>query len=291
MSLAPLTLLRPPQDLRLGILSFRERQALGADIPIPEHAWDFPRLNADAIRADVQHLRQHRTAIPIPPQVQATRPDNILLEAGARLEHCSLNAADGPIHIAAGALVMDGARLRGPVSIGEGAVVKMNATLYGGTTIGPHCIVGGEIKNSVVMDFSNKAHDGYLGDAVVGAWCNLGAGTTTSNLRNTGNPVSAWDADRHIYAPAGHKLGAILGDFTRSAILTAFNTGTVTGACCHVFGHPALTPKHIPSFAWGPAGRYDLDRLLQHLSTWMAFKNRQPTPELIDRIRALYSQS
>jgi UDP-N-acetylglucosamine diphosphorylase/glucosamine-1-phosphate N-acetyltransferase len=290
MSLAPLNLLRPAEDLRLGILSFRERRARGADLPVPAHAWDFPRLNADAIRSDFSLLTRDRASAHIPGHVRTTRPDNIFLEPGTRLEHCTLNAADGPIYIAAGALVMDGVCIRGPVAIGEGAVLKMNASIYGGTTIGPRCIVGGEVKNSIVMDYSNKAHDGYLGDSVVGAWCNLGAGTSTSNIRNTGNPVSAWDADAQAFRPAGQKLGLVMGDFSRTAILTAFNTGTVVGACAHVFGHTALTPKWIPSFAWGPDDRADIEKTLQQLRNWMAFKGASPSEALVATIRTLHSQ-
>jgi UDP-N-acetylglucosamine diphosphorylase/glucosamine-1-phosphate N-acetyltransferase len=291
MSLAPLNLLRPTEDLRLGILSFRERRALGTDLPVPAHAWDFPRLNADAIRSDVGLLTRDRASAHIPDHVRTTRPGNIFLEPGTRLEHCILNAADGPIYIASGALVMDGVCIRGPVAIGEGAVLKMNASVYGGTSIGPRCIVGGEVKNSILMDFTNKAHDGYLGDSVVGAWCNLGAGTSTSNIRNTGNPVSAWDADAQAFMPAGQKLGLIMGDFSRTAILTAFNTGTVVGACAHVFGHPALTPKHIPSFAWGPDGRADIEKTILQLRNWMSFKGASPSEEMLAMMRTLHSQA
>lgn len=291
MPLAPLTLLRPATTLRLGILTFQERQALGADLPVPAHAWEFPSHNAAAILADFHLLTQGRNSQPLPAHVQATQPDNIFLEAGSRLEHCSLHASDGPIYIAAGALVMDGARLRGPLSIGARTVVKMNAALYGGTSIGPDCIVGGEVKNSILMEGSNKAHEGYLGDSVVGAWCNIGAGTSTSNIRNTGNDVPVWDMDAKAYASAGLKLGLVMGDCCRTAIHTAFNTGTVVGTCAHVFGHPTLTPKHIPSFAWGTDGRYALDNLLLHITNWMSFKGQTPSPELLTRIQHLYQSS
>jgi hypothetical protein len=150
--------------------------------------------------------------------------------------------------------------------------------------------VGGEVKNSILMDYSNKAHDGYLGDSVVGAWCNLGAGTSTSNIRNTGNPVSAWDAYAQAFRPAGQKLGLVMGDFSRTAILTAFNTGTVVGACAHVFGHHTLTPKWIPSFAWGPDDRADIEKTLQQLRNWMAFKGASPSEALVASIRTLHSQ-
>lgn len=171
---------------------------------------------------------------------------------------------------------MEGSCLRGPLSIGEGAVVKMGAKIYGATTIGPYCTVGGEIKNCILFANSNKAHDGYLGDSVIGEWCNMGAGTSNSNLKNNASNVM-------VYAPsglrdAGTKCGVFMGDYTRTAINTSINTGTVIGVCCNVFGN-GLTPRFIPSFSWGSEGikRYDFQKALQHIQAWKALKNQHTT--------------
>jgi UDP-N-acetylglucosamine diphosphorylase/glucosamine-1-phosphate N-acetyltransferase len=169
---------------------------------------------------------------------------------------------------------MEGTLIRGPVAICNNAVIKMGTRLYGGTTIGPYCTAGGEIKNSVFFAYSNKAHDGYIGDSVIGEWCNLGAGTSNSNIKNTASPVV-------VYTPngpktAGTKCGVIMGDYSRTAINTSINTGTVIGVCANVYGQ-GLTPKYIPSFSWGSEGveRYRLEKAFEDISNWKSFKGSE----------------
>ena len=166
---------------------------------------------------------------------------------------------------------MEGSYLRGPIAIGEGATVKMGAKIYGGTTIGPYCVVGGEIKNSVLFAYSNKAHDGYLGDSVIGAWCNLGAGTSNSNVKNNASDVQVWMPKGLVNV--GLKCGVFMGDYSRTAINTSINTGTVIGVSCSVFGN-GLTPKYIPCFSWGTSGveRYKLDKALIDIQNWKVLK-------------------
>lgn len=236
-----------------------------------KYPWDIVRLNAWAIEKDVELLRREQKPGTLSGTNKVVNEGAIFIEKGAQAEHCFINASEGPVYIAKGAVVMEGSMLRGPLFIGEGAVVKMGAKLYGATTIGPHCTVGGEIKNSVLFEYSNKAHDGYLGDAVIGAWCNLGAGTSNSNLKNSAGKVQ-------VYTPvgvvsAGIKCGVMMGDYSRTAINTSINTGTVIGVCCHVFGM-GLTPKHIPSFSWGSDGiqRYVFEKALTHIENWKALK-------------------
>ncbi len=159
---------------------------------------------------------------------------DIFIEQGARLAHCMLNASNGPIYIGKHAEIMEGSFIRGPFALCEGAVVKMGSKIYGATTIGPYCTVGGEIKNSVFLGYSNKAHDGYLGDAVIGEWCNLGAGTSNSNLKNNASDVKVWHNPSKDYIRAGIKCGLLMGDYSRAAINTSFNTGTVTGICANI---------------------------------------------------------
>jgi hypothetical protein len=155
--------------------------------------------------------------------------------------------------------------------MGEGSVLKMGSKIYGATTLGPWCMGGGEIKNSVMFGFSNKAHDGYLGDSVIGEWCNLGAGTSNSNLKNTASDVKLWTPGGR--AVAGKKCGVMMGDFSRTAVNTSINTGTVVGVCCNVFG-PGLTPKHLPSFSWGSDGfeRYRLEKAIDDIDAWKKLK-------------------
>jgi hypothetical protein len=151
----------------------------------------------------------------------------------------------------------------------------MGATIYGATTIGPFAVAGGEIKNSILNAYANKAHHGYLGDAVIGEWCNLGAGTSCSNIKNTGGKIRVWDMHRKVYKTAGQKCGLLMGDFSKSAINTSFNTGTVTGICTNIFDGGGLTPKFIPSFSWGiqSGQQYLLEKALAEIETWMKFKN------------------
>jgi hypothetical protein len=150
----------------------------------------------------------------------------------------------------------------------------MGSKVYGATSIGPHCTVAGEIKNSVMFGYSNKAHDGYLGDSVIGEWCNLGAGTSNSNLKNNAGEVKIWTPKGQVNA--GRKCGVFMGDYSKSMINTSFNTGTVVGVCCNVFG-PGLTPKYLPSFSWGNDGidRYEFERAINDIENWKKLKGKK----------------
>jgi UDP-N-acetylglucosamine diphosphorylase/glucosamine-1-phosphate N-acetyltransferase len=240
------------------------------------YPWDMVKLNAWAIEQDFEFLRKFVKGQRIPSSNKTINAPGIFIEKGASVEHCYLNASEGPIYIAKGALIMEGTSIRGPVSIGSGATVKMGARIYGATTIGPGCIVGGEIKNSIFFANSNKAHDGYLGDSVVGEWCNFGAGTSCSNIKNTASPVMVWTQNGPI--DAGLKCGVMIGDYSRTAINTSINTGSVIGVCAHVFG-TGLTPKYIPSFSWGSDGieRYVFDKALQDIAAWKSLKKENTT--------------
>lgn len=322
----PLTLASPVAELRMGILTVRERwEALlpgRADLAaygfIPAHLvpddpgmtpaqaadwrsfshltidrpWKIPIYNHRVIRFDFELVTHGRESSAIPDTVRVSGKGPVFIEPGALLEHCILNTSGGPVYIGRNALVMDGACLRGPLAVCEGAVVKMGATLYGGTTVGPFCIVGGEVKNSVLMDHSNKAHHGYLGDSVIGRWCNLGAGTSVSNLRNTGGNVKVWNMRSRCFEEVGPKCGLIMGDHSRTAIDTSFNTGTVVGISSNVFGAKGLTPKVIPSFSWGLDGdAYELGKALRDMGNWMAFKDRTLDAESRAIIEELYKNN
>ena len=207
------------------------------------------------------------------------------------MQYCILNAAAGPIYIGKAAEIMEGASIRGPFAICEGAVVKMGARIYGATTIGPYSVVGGEIKNTVIFGYSNKAHDGYLGDSVLGEWCNLGAGSTNSNIKNTASNVKVWNETAKDFVSGGLKCGLLMGDYSRCSVNSTFNTGTVVGACANIFGS-GLLPKYIPSFSWGainPA-KYEFEKALQDITNWKKLKNQLLTEKEIQKLQHIFER-
>jgi UDP-N-acetylglucosamine diphosphorylase/glucosamine-1-phosphate N-acetyltransferase len=205
-----------------------------------------------------------------------TKGNQIHVAASAKLFSCTLNASEGPIFIGENAEVMEGSLIRGPFSLGQSSTVKMGAKIYGDTTVGAHCKVGGEIANSVIHHYSNKGHDGYLGNSVLGSWCNLGADTNTSNLMNTYGEVKAWDYSREAIVPSGKQfLGLIMGDHSKAGINTMFNTGTVVGMCANVFGG-GFPEKFVPSFSWGtPEGGFSEFRMDKAEETANAMMSRR----------------
>jgi len=249
---------------------------------------DIFKYNDWALRQDFNLFTCNRASEKISNSNTSINPSAIFIEKGAQIEHCILNASEGPIYIGKNALVMEGSMLRGPISIGEGAVVKMGTKLYGASTIGPFCIAGGEIKNSVLFEYSNKAHDGYLGDSVIGSWCNLGAGTSNSNLQNDAGQIKSWDNKKQAFVPIGIKCGLLMGDYSRAAINTSFNTGTVVGICCNVFER-GFPPKFIPDFSWG-SDRYRLDQVFEHIDNWKKLKGKSITKEEKEKLENLYQQ-
>jgi len=239
-----------------------------------QYPWDIIRLNELAIRQDFKLLTARRKSQPVSRTNKVTNPGQVFIEKGARVEHSIINAAAGPVYIGKEAEIMEGCMIRGPFAMGEKACLKMGTKVYGATTIGPYSVGGGEIKNAVLFGYSNKAHDGYLGDAVIGEWCNLGAGTSNSNLKNNASLVKVWTPQGEVVA--GPKCGVMMGDYSRTAINTSINTGTVIGACCNVFGN-GLTPKYIPSFSWGSEGvnRYRFDKALSDIDGWKKLKGAE----------------
>jgi UDP-N-acetylglucosamine diphosphorylase/glucosamine-1-phosphate N-acetyltransferase len=202
----------------------------------------------------------------------------LIIKEGVNIEPCYFNTEDGPIYIGKDVLIMGGSQLRGPLAILDGAVVKMGSQIYGGTTIGRHCVVGGEIKNTLMMDYSNKAHGGYLGDALIGSWCNIGAGGSCSNMKNTAGEVRVWSPSSNVWIGAGTKCGVLMGDYARCAINTSFNTGTVVGIGSQVICS-GLTPKYIPDFTWNAETneRYQTDKFLETADSWMRLKQKRLT--------------
>ncbi len=213
--------------------------------------WDIFSLNGEAIEADFALITKGRTSQKLSATNRAVREDRIFIEEGAEVEFSILNATEGPIYIGKNAKVMEGSLIKGGFALGEEAWVKMGAKIYGPTTIGPNSKVGGELKNVVIFANSNKAHDGYLGNSVLGEWCNLGACTSVSNMKNTYDTVRLWNYGQESFIDTGELFcGLFMGDHSKSGINTMFNTGTVVGVYTNIFG--AGFPRNfVPSFVWG----------------------------------------
>ena len=230
---------------------------LEGNIPIVQvkHLWELTLLNKQAIPDDFALITKGRKSQPVSATNRVVGPaQNLFLEEGVTMECCTLNVTAGPIYIGKNTEVMEGAGLRGPVAIGSDTIIKMGAKIYGPTTIGPGCRVGGEVTRSIMFANSNKAHDGFLGDAVLGEWCNIGADTNNSNLKNNYGEVKLWDYETESFEKTGQQfVGLIMGDHAKCGINTMFNTGTVVGVFANVFGAGFLR-NFIPDFAWGGDG-------------------------------------
>jgi UDP-N-acetylglucosamine diphosphorylase / glucose-1-phosphate thymidylyltransferase / UDP-N-acetylgalactosamine diphosphorylase / glucosamine-1-phosphate N-acetyltransferase / galactosamine-1-phosphate N-acetyltransferase len=242
-------------------------------LKVLQYPWQIFQLNDWAIRQDYELITAKRKSKPISKTNKIINASQIFIEPGAKVEHCILNASTGPIYIGKNALVMEGSMIRGPFALCEGAVVKMGSKIYGATTVGPFCSAGGEIKNAVLLGYSNKGHDGYLGDSVIGEWCNIGAGTSVSNIKNNCGDVKFWVYGDKKEINAGIKAGLLLGDYSKTAINTSFNTGTIVGVCCNIFA-TGLAPKYIPHFTWGSDGitKYKLSKALEDINKWKQLK-------------------
>ena len=339
-NLFPFTLTRSTADIRIGILTIREKWEMLSDkkvytlsenkeaenenentrlVPaniIPSRKWfkawkhnnisDFTKLNHlkveyawqifhnndQAIRDDYELITKKRIPIAIRTQkISSTNKvigKNIFIEEGAKVEHSILNASPGPIYIGKNAEVMEGCMIRGPFAMCEGSVLKMGAKVYGATTLGPYCIGAGEIKNSILFGYSNKAHDGYLGDSVIGEWCNLGAGTSNSNIKNTAGNINICIDHKKEKISAGIKCGLLMGDYSRSAINTSFNTGSVVGVACNVFSD-GFPPTFIENFSWGNK-KYELEKALEHIDNWKKLKGHILSEEEKNILSAIHQK-
>lgn len=231
-----------------------------------QHIWDIFSFNEDAIAADFTLLTAGRTSQSIPEGVTVKNKENLFIEEGATINPGCIINAEGPVYIGKDAEILEGVLIRGPLAICEHAVVKMGAKLYKGTTIGPGCKVGGEISNVVFFANSNKAHDGYLGNSVIGEWCNLGADTNCSNLKNNYDTIKIWDEHNFKSIQTGLTFcGLMMGDHSKCGINTMFNTGTVVGVSANIYGG-SFPEKFIPSFTWGGSEgltEYRLERALE----------------------------
>lgn len=270
-------------------ISIKKSVVFTGELLTIQYPWDIIRLNDRALRDDFALLTARKKSQPLSKTNKLINPGKIFVEKGAVVEYAVINATEGPVYIGRKARIMEGCLIRGPFALGENAVLKMGTKIYGATTLGPGSVGGGEIKNAVLFGYSNKAHDGYLGDAVIGEWCNLGAGTSNSNVKNTAGVVKVWTSEGEM--EAGFKCGVMMGDYSRTAINTSVNTGTVIGVCCNVFG-TGLTPRYIPSFSWGSDGltRYQYEKVIADIENWKKLKNMSLSDDEKIILKSIFDQ-
>lgn len=223
------------------------------------------------IQHDFNWIISNRSSQPIDSTNRVLNESQIFIEEGASVLCSNLNASYGPIYIGKDAIVMEGTSIKGPFVLGSKGTIKMNSSIYGSTTIGPYCLAGGEIKNSILMGFTNKGHEGYLGDSIIGYWCNLGAGTCNSNIKNTASNVELWNEARQMWETVGQKMGMVVGDYSRFAILSRINTGSYIGVSANVFGQ-GLLPKMLPNFTWGIVAGYHFEKAIDDIHNWKKMK-------------------
>jgi UDP-N-acetylglucosamine diphosphorylase/glucosamine-1-phosphate N-acetyltransferase len=264
-----------------------------SDVRLLRHPWDLFQMNDGQIRSDFSLVSGNETSQPLPEGNTLIGNGGLFIGPGARIQASVINTETGPVYIAAGAEVMEGTLIRGPFALGEQAVLKMGARIYGATTIGPGCKVGGEVSNSILLANSNKAHDGFLGNSVVGEWCNLGADTNNSNLKNNYSSIRVWNHRTNSSLDTGLQFcGLFMGDHSKCSINTMFNTGTVVDVFANVFG-AGFPAKHIPSFSWGSeeGGHFMLDKALDAASRVMARRGRELSAAEREMLEHLYMSS
>ena len=246
--------------------------------------WDIFSKNAEALLEDFRLITKGRKSMKISETNTVTAPENVFLEEGAKVECAILNASTGFIYVGKNAEIMEGVMIRGPFALCEESQVKMGAKIYGSTTVGPFSKVGGEISNSVIFGYTNKAHDGFLGNSVLGEWCNLGADSNNSNLKNNYSKIKVWNYKDEAYINTGLQFcGLIMGDHSKCSINTMFNTGTVVGVSANIFGN-GFPPKFVPSFAWGGSEGFITYRLEDALEVAQrVFERRKLDFNLIEK--------
>lgn len=221
-----------------------------------ENPWDIFSKNGEAIKNDFELITAGRMSLALSSTNQVIAPENVFVEEGAKVECAILNASTGPIYIGKDAEIMEGSIVRGPFALCEHSALKLGAKIYGPTTVGPHSKVGGEVNNSVIFGYSNKGHDGFLGNSVLGEWCNIGADSNNSNLKNNYAEVKLWNYGKERFVNTGLTFcGLIMGDHSKCGINTMFNTGTVVGVNANIFGS-GFPRNFVPSFSWGGAAGF-----------------------------------
>ncbi|MCF1752775.1 GlmU family protein [Mariniradius sediminis] len=261
------------------------------EVVLIQKTWHIFQFNAAEIKKDYDLITAGRISQPAgDSHTIVYAPENIFIEAGAKIKAAVLNAEGGPIYIGKNTEIQEGSLIRGPFALCEGSTVNMGAKLRGDTTVGPYSKVGGEISNSVIFGYSNKGHEGFLGNSVIGEWCNLGADTNTSNLKNNYAPVKLWDYTKGGFANTGLQFcGLMMGDHSKCGINTMFNTGTVVGVGANIFGD-GYPRNFIPSFAWGGASGFSTFQVSKFDEVATAVMKRRGLPygqadkEIIEKV-------
>ena len=266
-----------------------------------QHLYDIFLLNGECLEADFKLITRGRTSQPLSPSNRiigdpcfADGTSKIFVEPGAKAECAIFNVTNGPIYLGADSEVMEGSCIRAPFAACEHAYVNMGTKIYGATTLGPYCKVGGELNNVVMFGFSNKAHDGFLGNAVIGEWCNLGAGAVASNLKNDYSEIKLWNYPTRRFLPTHLQFcGLIMGDHSKAGINTMFNTATVIGVGVNI--HGAGFPRNlVASFSeGGTAGFTDvqLPKFYAIAEKMMARRGRLLTEADKTIFEAIYNQA
>ncbi|MEQ8625908.1 MAG: GlmU family protein [Vicingaceae bacterium] len=287
--------IRSSEQLKQEDLIFSNFEQVGfePDYHIIKNVWDIFSLNDSAIRSDFDLITKGRTSAPL----DATNThigNQLFIEEGAKVQAAILNSTTGPIYIGKNAEVMEGTVIRGGLALCESATLKLSTKIYGPTTVGPHSKVGGEVKNSVIFGYSNKGHDGFLGNSVLGEWCNLGADTNVSNLKNNYASIKLWNFEKGGFKDSGKQFcGLMMGDHSKSGINTMFNTATVVGVSANIYGG-GFPRNFIPSFAWGGSEKwmvYRFDKAMDVAEKVM--QRRNVTLNEVERkiLKAVFDQS
>ncbi len=264
------------------------------EISMINYLWDIFLINGQEIEKDFKLITAGRQSASLSDSNKIFQPERIFVEPGAKAEAAIINPAGGYIYIGKDAEIMEGAIIRGSLAMCEHSVIKMGAKIYGPTTLGPYSKVGGEVNNSVIIGYSNKAHDGFLGNSVLGEWCNIGADSNNSNLKNNYAQVKLWNYDEEKFVSTGQQFcGLFMGDHSKCGINTMFNTGTVVGVSCNIFG-AGFPRKFIPSFSWGgPHGyeEYRFDKAMDTARRVMARRKKELTDKDIAILKQVFELS
>ncbi len=262
-----------------GVMNSTNTREYDGDVTVIDKLWKIFFENGRQIRADFSVITAGRKSARITdPHTIVYGADNLFVEEGVTIKAAIINAEPGPVYLGKNSIIQEGTIIRAPFALCEGGHINMGAKMRGDTTIGPYCKVGGEISLSVVFGYSNKSHDGFLGCSVIGEWCNLGADTNTSNLKNTYQTVKLWNHAQQDFESTGLQFcGLMMGDHSKAGINTMFNTGTVVDVAANIFG-AGYVRQYLPSFTWGGTQNlmtHKLDKALETAARTMERRNME----------------
>ena len=257
-----------------------------------EHRWDIFKANERILKADFEvYIKDKKSAVLSESNTLIGNVDQLFIESGATIECAILNVKSGPIYIGKNAEIMEGSVVRGGLAMAENSVLKLGTKVYGATSIGPSCKVGGEVNNVIFQGYSNKGHDGFIGNSIIGEWCNLGADTNCSNLKNNYGKIKTYNYENQRMEQTNEQfMGVAMGDFSKTSINTMLNTAAVIGVCSNLFSH-GFPPQFIANFSWGGSENapvYDFDKAIEAANRMMNRRALKLTKEEIDILQSLY---